>query len=177
MARRRNSLRHPQYDYTQPGAYFITICAKKGKPIFGQIVDGRMQYTPLGEIARQVWDDLSTRHPHIEVEIFVVMPNHVHALIWIRTQVGEAGTARSYGKPVAGSLSVLINAYKTAVTKRASQADISGEGALWQRNFYDRIVRDEQELAYVKEYIRMNPYRWQEDQLHPDAPPNQFNRW
>ena len=74
MKRRRNSLRHPDHDYTRPGAYFITICAYKGNALFGQIVDGVMQLNPLGLIAHQAWLDLPKRHSHLSVDPFVIMP-------------------------------------------------------------------------------------------------------
>lgn len=177
MKQRRNSLRHPHYDYTETGAYFITICAHKGISIFGRIVDTTMQLNPLGHIAHQAWLDLPSRHPHIGVEPFVIMPNHVHALVWILTEIVTKGSAREYGKPIAGSISTVVNAYKVSVTKLAISAGLIPGPPLWQRNFYDRIVRDERELANIQEYIRTNPARWLGDQLHPDAPPNSFNQW
>lgn len=177
MKRRRNSLRHSHHDYTRPGAYFITICAHKGISIFGRIVDAAVDLNPLGQIAHQAWLDLPSRHHHIDVDPFVIMPNHVHALIWIRVEGPTTGTAREFGKAVAGSISTLVNAYKVAVTKTAINAGLIPGPPLWQGNFYDRIVRDERELANIQEYIRTNPARWLDDQLHPDAPPNSFNQW
>ena len=177
MKRRRNSLRHPTYDYTRPGAYFITLCAYKGNALFGQIVDGVMQLNPLGQIAHQAWLDLPKRHPHLSVDPFVIMPNHGHAMLWIHTDTTETGTPRQYAKPIAGSVSTLVNAYKVSVTKQAIHAGLIPGPPLWQRNFYDRIVRDERELVNIQEYIRTNPVRWLTDQLHPDASPNSFNQW
>ena len=177
MKKRRNSLRHPNHSYTQPGAYFITICAYKGMPVFGHIVDDGMELNALGRIAQRVWLELPSRHTYITVDPFVIMPNHVHALIWIQAEVAEGSTAREYGKPVAASIPTLVNAYKGSVTKMADNAGLVKGPALWQRNFYDRIVRSERELVNVQEYIRTNPARWQQDQLHPDAPPNSFNQW
>ena len=177
MQRRRNSLRHPDHDYTRPGAYFITICAYKGNALFGQIVDGVMQLNPLGQIAHQAWVDLPKRHPQISVDPFVIMPNHGHAVISILAETGKAGIPRQYAKPVAGSISTVVNAYKVSVTKLAIHAGLIPGPPLWQRNFYDHIVRTDQELANIREYIRTNPARWLADQLHPDAPPNMFNQW
>lgn len=156
MKQRRNSLRHPNHSYTQPGAYFITICAYKGMSVFGRVVDGQMELNPLGRIAHQAWLDLSTRNTYIQVEPFVVMPNHVHALIWIRTEAAEGDTAREYGKPVAGSIPTLVNAYKGAVTKMANNARLTPGPSLWQRNFYDRIVRSERELVNVQDIANPN---------------------
>ena len=180
--RRRNSMRYAGYDYTQPGAYFVTICAQRGQPIFGVVVDHAMQLNPLGVLAQQAWVDLAAKHAHVTVDSSVVMPNHAHALLWIvepaiHDGLSVAGTPRQYGKPIAGSLSTLINAYKMTVTKRAIAAGLIPGPPLWQRNFWDRIVRDERELANVRHYIATNPARWLDDQLHPAAPPNRFNQW
>ena len=180
--RRRNSMRYAGYDYTQPGAYFVTICAYRGRSIFGTVVDQAMRLNPLGMIAQDAWPDLAKQHAHIRVDCSVVMPNHAHALLWIvetavRDGVSVAGQPRRYGQPIAGSVSTLVNAYKMTVTKRAISAGLIPGPPLWQRNFWDRIVRDERELANIRQYIAANPARWIEDQLHPDAPPNQFNQW
>lgn len=182
MYRRRNSLRHQKYDYTQPGAYFVTICAHRGQSIFGWVNEnGEMQHSSLGDIAHQSWLDFAQNHPEIEIDCFIVMPNHIHVLLWIRAIVdGEivqaTGKKRAFGDAIAGSLSTLIGAYKGGVTQRVQNAGVAYTAPLWHRNFHDHIVRGEAELARIREYIRANPQRWKEDKLHPDAPPNEFNR-
>ena len=95
MKQRRNSLRHPDHDYTRPGAYFITICAHKGVSVFGRIVDKDMLLNPLGKIAHQAWLDLPARHPQIKVDTFVIMPNHVHVLLWILGEIAAGETGRA----------------------------------------------------------------------------------
>ncbi|MBX3001595.1 MAG: hypothetical protein KF893_23940 [Caldilineaceae bacterium] len=124
MKQRRNSLRHPNHSYTQPGAYFITICAHKGISFFGRVVSDVMELNVLGRIIHQRWLDLPNRHPHIKLDPFVIMPNHVHALIWIQMEIAEGSTAREYDKPIAGSISTLVNAHKGAVTKMAGNAGL-----------------------------------------------------
>jgi len=176
-------LRHEQYDYTQPGAYFVTFCAHRGCCLFGQVDDnGAMNRNPLGEIAHSAWLGFAQNHPEIDIDCLVVMPNHIHVLLWILALVDgkivqATSQKRAFGDAIAGSLSTLIGAYKGGVTQKAKKTGIFTGSPLWQRNFYDRIVRGEEELARIREYIRTNPQRWKEDKLHPDAPPNEFNRW
>ena len=179
--RRRNSLRHATFDYTQPAAYFVTFCCHKGQSLFGCIREGSMLLNPLGEIADRAWHKFAERHPEIELDAFVVMPNHVHVLLWICASLEPAAAnapkkERQFGHAIAGSLSTRIGAYKSAVTQKAKLAGLLPDAALWQRNFYDHIVRSESDLLLIRAYIRDNPARWHEDKLHPDNPPNEFNR-
>lgn len=178
---RRNSLRHPKYDYTNAGAYFVTICAHQGRSLFGQIAEQTMILNRLGQIADIAWREFADRHPETMLDQFVIMPNHVHVLLWLT----ESSTVdsqqdeekqRKFGDAIAGSLSTLIGVYKGAVTQKASHEKLIPGPPLWQRNFYDRIVRNESELQRIRNYIETNPARWIEDQLHPAAPPNQFNQ-
>ncbi len=178
--RRNNSMRYAGYDYTAPGAYFVTICAEQGRPVFGQVVDGVMQLNPLGEIALACWLAFARKHaPTITVLAVCVMPNHVHVLLVFAEVMSSADgpdpVVRRFGQPIAGSLSSLVGAYKAEVSRQAKQHGLIPGGSLWQRNFWDRIVRDERELETVRAYIESNPARWLEDQLHPKAAPNKFN--
>jgi REP element-mobilizing transposase RayT len=178
---RRNSLRRPHYNYSQPGAYFVTFCSNNGQPIFGQIENQTMCLNPLGEIADRGWYEIAKRHPEIEIDTFVVMPNHIHVLLWLHcvpqaAERIEPEEVRRFGRPITGSISTLIGAYKGSVTQKARRARLILDGPLWQRNFHDHIVRNESELERIRGYINNNPTRWLEDQLHPDAPPNEFNR-
>jgi putative transposase len=171
--RRRNSLRHATFDYTQPAAYFVTFCCHKGQSLFGRVEDQTMILNPLGGIADRAWHEFAGRHSETEVDRFVVMPNHVHVLLWIRSSPDSATQnapkqERKFGDAIAGSLSTLIGGYKSTVTQKAKLAGLLPGAALWQRNFYDHIVRNEPDLLRIREYIRNNPARWDEDKLHPD---------
>lgn len=179
--RRRNSLRHKSFDYTSAGAYFVTFCAKHGRCLFGQVVDGEMLLNPLGEIAHQAWKTIIERRSNAYLDEHVIMPNHGHALIWLHVAPEEMQPARptkprKFGDAIAGSLSTLVGSYKSLVTQRAERCGLIIDPSLWQANFHDRIVRGEQELQRIRDYIRTNPARWLDDQLHPGAAPNQFNR-
>ena len=134
----------------------------------------------LGQIASAAWPALAQRHGDFVLDAFVVMPNHVHALVWLQSNDANCVAplvtpGRDFGPREAGSLSVLVGAYKSSVTQQARQKRVLPVPVLWQRNFYDNIVRDDEGLAQIREYIRQNPARWCEDLLHPAAP-NRFHR-
>jgi putative transposase len=103
----RQSIRLSDYDYTQPGAYFITICTHQRKPLLGFISDGKMFLTPNGKIVQSCWSEIKEHFPHIELSVFMVMPNHIHGVILIHEPVVEFFSRRtaqeSFGKPINGS--------------------------------------------------------------------------
>lgn len=179
--RRRNSLRHPHYDYTRPGAYFVTICQYRRHCVFGTVVDQTMILNPLGQLATDCLTTFEVRHTSVTIDTAIIMPNHVHILLWINCDPGKISTnikpkEGKFGDAIAGSLSTLMGAYKGSVTQLARNRSLWARSPLWQDDFYDHIVRNEDELARIRDYIVNNPARWHEDQLHPDAPTNPFNR-
>ena len=183
--RQRRSLRYKGYDYTAPGAYFVTICAFQGRCSFGQITEYTMIGNPVSQIVERCWAEIPQHYPQVALDESTVMPNHVHGILWItegessesaRTG-GHDPVQRKFGEPIAGSLSTMIGTYKAAVTRQAKDAGLIPGPPLWHGRFWDRIIRVDKELAHIRDYIRSNPARWVEDQLHPNAPPNQFNQW
>lgn len=183
--RRRNSLRYEGYDYTTPNAYSITICAYHGQCIFGQVIDHEMVLNPLGEIADRCCVEFGTRHARIELNAYVIMPNHVHILFTILEWLVQGATdseqervakQRKFGDAIAGSVSTYMGGYKGAVTQKAKNQGLIPGPPLWQGKFYDHIVRGDTDFERQYSYIQSNPARWLADQLHPDAPPNKFNR-
>ena len=179
--RRNNSMRHPHFDYSSAGAYFVTICVSQRICLFGTISGGVMCLNELGRIASEAWPALAKHHADFVLDTFVVMPNHVHALLWVRPPDDgqppiESTHQRGFGGRSASSLSVLVGAYKSSVTQQTRRRRLLPVPVLWQRNFYDNIVRNDDVLAQVREYIRENPARWCEDLLHPAAASNRFNR-
>ena len=179
--RRRNSLRHVAHDYSAPGAYFVTLCVYRRRCVFGQVVAHAMVLTPLGQLAQDGLVDFGKRQAAlVTVDAAVVMPNHVHLLLWLGADPDHLATVghnkpRQFGNAVAGSLSTLIGGYKNSVTQRAKNRGFIPGPPLWQDNLHDHIVRDDASLVRIRHYIQTNPMRWLEDQLHPDAPPNRFN--
>jgi putative transposase len=143
--RHRRSIRLPDYDYSQPGAYFITMVTYRRDFLFGEIVDGEMRLSPMGHIASEHWRAIPEHFPHVELGAYVVMPNHVHGIIMIngRSDAGASerrGTTMScpnpregFGKPVKGSIPTIIRSYKASVTNRIQKE--FNAAAIWQRNY------------------------------------------
>ncbi|MCY4448109.1 MAG: transposase [Chloroflexi bacterium] len=172
----RRSIRLKGYDYTQVGAYFVTIAVRGRLALFGEVVDGEVRLSGAGEMAREVWQAMPQRFPFVEMDAFVVMLDHVHGIVVIRGDGAGApiGDARVSGRagaaPTARALGDVVGAYKSLTTA----AYIRGvhdagwplfHGRLWQRNFYERVVRDECELNELRAYIRDNPLRWEQGGL------------
>ena len=164
VALRRRSLRLPGWDYRSPGSYFITVCANNWEPLFGLVVDGEVRLNEYGWIVQVEWLRTPLVRPHAAVDSFVVMPNHFHGILVLAEDRQEAsGSAGSFGKPVAGSLGAIVGQFKAAVTKQINH--IRGAPALqvWQRNYFEHLVRTEDELNLTRHYIEANPAHWPED--------------
>lgn len=166
---RRRSIRLRDYDYSRAGAFFVTICAFQRKDLFGDVMDGALQLNEMGKAAQECWNDIPGHFPDIELDEFVVMPNHLHGIVVTnrRCTACRARVDESFGQPVAGSLATIIRSFKSAATKRINTLrDIPG-APVWQRNYYERIIRDDRELDGIRQYIIDNPSRWEEDENHP----------
>ncbi|MGD2158116.1 MAG: hypothetical protein PVG14_06515 [Anaerolineales bacterium] len=173
---RRRSIRLKGYDYSQAGAYFVTICTYQRECLLGDIVDGEMVLNELGEIIRQEWFKSGRIRTNVELhdDEFVVMPNHVHGIIWIKApDVGarrrRAPTKEEFGKPVPGSITTIIRGYKSAVTRRINQLQDTPSAPVWQRNYYERVVRNHRELDAILKYIQNNPQQWDQDRENPEV--------
>ncbi|MCC5627067.1 transposase [Nostoc sphaeroides CHAB 2801] len=170
----RHSIRLKGHDYTQHGAYFITICTRGRQCLFGNVVNGEMQLNSLGNIALNCWQTIPAHFSHIELDTFVVMPNHIHGILIITdnpvgarhclalNQHPERNTEK-FGKPVRGSISTVIGSYKSVVSKRINIIWQTKGQSIWQRNFYEHIGREEKSIDNIREYIVNNPQRWADD--------------
>ena len=154
--RKRKPTRLSGYDYSSPGFYFATICTHQRECRFRQVIDGEMHLNNAGKIAWQGWEPLSRGYPNIGIEHFVVMPNHVHGLIEIKPF-----DVFQHKKP--HDLSEIIRGFKTWSAIRINRVQNSAGAPVWQRSFYDQIIRNEKQLQTVVDYIRMNSERWDED--------------
>ena len=177
---RRAPLRLPAYDYAQVGAYFVTIVTHGRISLFGEIIDGDMRINRLGSITQAIWTELPKHFKGISTDQFVIMPNHVHGIIHITDVVGtqHAAPAKSHVHP--GSLGAIVRSFKAAVSKRCKQQDVVSAATIWQRNYYDHVIRDENELARIREYIATNPLRWSLDPENPfaaQAEPKDSSPW
>jgi REP element-mobilizing transposase RayT len=169
----RHSIRLPGYDYTGAGAYFVTVCTDARECLFGQIIDGEMCLDAYGEIALECWQAIPAHCPYIGLDAFVVMPNHIHGILILKDtaiQPVHPPAQERFAKPVAGSLPSIMRLYKAAVTRRINSLHGTLARAVWQRNYYEHIIRDLDALEQIRAYIATNPLRWEEDQLHPDNP-------
>lgn len=164
----RRSIRLPGYDYTSAGAYFITLCTHDRACMFGKIVNGEMQLNALGEIVRAEWELTGRLRPEIELGPYVMMPNHFHAIVWLIDRTGTARRAPSveqFGKPVAGSIPTIVRAFKSAMTRQINAFRGTPGAPVWQRNYYEHIIRDESSYQTIAAYILNNPARWEQDRL------------
>lgn len=188
----RRSIRLKGYDYAQVGAYFVTLCAEDRECLFGDIVAGEMRLNDFGEMVAETWVWLGAQYPYVELDEWVVMPNHLHGIIVIgddgrggsRTaptnQSRTAPTIDSRTAPTIGSgtaptdkrkpLGRLIGAFKTVSTKRINLMRGTPGVSLWQRNYYEHIIRDEESLNRIRQYILDNPRCWAFDDDNPVAP-------
>jgi REP element-mobilizing transposase RayT len=145
----RHTIRVPGFDYSDPGYYMITACIQDRRMLFGRIRSGRMELNGFGKIAERCIRDVPCHFNHIDVDEWIVMPDHVHVILEIRN-IGR-GTAcraptlvRRFGKPERGSIPTIVGAFKSAVTKRI-RGITKTDNVIWQRNYWERIIRDSEE--------------------------------
>jgi len=159
---RIESTRLKEYDYSQPGEYFVTICTHTHKCLFGEVINEKMILSNIGSIVKQYWEDIPNHFPNIELDAFVIMPNHIHGIIVIKDEnnfgrdVQLNVSARI--SPKKGSLSVIIRTYKAAVTRECRNKGLNGFH--WQPRFYEHIISEEKELHNIRDYIIDNPLKW-----------------
>lgn len=168
-ASHRHSIRIPDYDYTQNGSYFITICSYKRDCLFGDLIGEEIRLNEFGIIARDEWLATAKMRPDIELDEFVVMPNHIHGILTInrRGTMHRAPTSERFGRPTSDSIPSIIRGYKSSVTIRANRLRQTHGTKIWQRNYYEHVIRDEAELNSIREYIIFNIAKWAEDENNP----------
>jgi REP element-mobilizing transposase RayT len=187
----RRSIRLKGYDYSRVGAYFVTVCAWNKECLFGEIKDGEMLFNEYGEIVMKCWDAIPSHFPHVETDEFIVMPNHVHGIVFINNCRGEVSSPfsevvapnsktktasiQSRKTPEGGetpplrkfTLGQIVAYFKYQTAKQINQICNTPGQTVWQRNYYEHIIRDERELQAIREYIRYNPLKWDEDEENP----------
>jgi len=171
----RRSIRLQEYDYRQPGAYFVTICTRKRECLLGEIVDGKMVLNSYGEIVKDEWFHSAQIRPEIELDFFVVMPNHIHGIMTIREDMQSSvrATGRSPLRDHRNtlpqkSLGSFVAGLKASITKRINEIRGIPGTPFWQRNYYEHVIRNEIDLDEIRQYIENNPFKWLEDENHPD---------
>ena len=205
----RKSLRLPDYDYSQPGAYFVTIVTGRRKCLFGEIENGTIKLSILGQIVEKVWENLPERFPNIICDNYIIMPNHIHGIIEIiaagfapaeniirqpqglplqhtienftnipnaqnQSDPVGAGLApaednfgQPQGLPLQHTIGDIVGAYKSLVSGeclKVFKARNEMMGKLWQRNYYEHVIRDERDYEAIVDYIQTNPDNWERDE-------------
>ena len=147
----RRSLRLPGYDYSRAGAYFITACTQNRVMLFGGVIDGDVRLNEMGTIVQQTWEDLPRHYLGIALDAFIVMPNHVHGIIILAHE-----SERRHAIPE------IVRGFKTFSARRVNER-AGKSGVLWQRGYYEHVIRNEKALDRIRAYIANNPARWADD--------------
>ncbi len=173
---RRNSLRLRGYDYGSSGVYFVTLCLRDRLCLLGKVAQDQMRLNRFGLTVAECWERLPLRYPHVELDEWIVMPNHLHGIIAICEDAGgsrPAPTSPDAGAPDVGArvklLGQLLGAFKTTSARRINQMRGTPGASVWQRNYFDHIVRTDQELERIRSYIAENPAKWSTDRENPAA--------
>lgn len=185
----RRSIRLKDYDYSRSGAYFVTVCAKERACLFGNLTKGQLQINQPGQMIMRWWSELPRKFSGVEIDEFVIMPNHLHGIIRIvgvenNGQPGVVGADRCVcpdinnkdpeaGEHTGSPLHRMVQWFKTMTTNEYIRGIHEREwerfnGKLWQRNYYEHVIRDDLELHVIREYIRYNPLKWEEDDENPN---------
>ena len=175
----RKSTRLKGYDYALPGAYFVTLVTQGHKCLFGEVVEGVANLNHNGMIVENALKDLPNHYPQVRIETFSIMPNHVHAIIEIKEVDSGRGGSQYKGNTAQGvrktrpyrktdhGLPEIIRALKSFSARRINLRRNTPGVAVWQRNYYDRIIRNEEEFRRIHLYIIENPRNWAEDEENP----------
>ena len=178
----RKSIRLQEYDYSLSGWYYVTICANNRKNIFGRITNGKMIFNPAGIIVKEEWTKSKEIRKNIDLDYYVIMPNHLHGIIIIEQSIDGRGELNSpkdnntrrmqYAstddkfKSPSQTLGAIVRGFKSSVTKRLRELNEDLKLNVWQRNYYEHIIRNDYDLHRIRTYIRNNPIRWYVDEYY-----------
>jgi len=167
----RRSIRLCETDYSVPGMYFVTICVKNRECLFGEVIDGEIRLGEYGEVAKQCWEGIPSHFLDAVIDEYVIMPNHIHGVIEIVDHVGAENflplqpKPHGYQRVTPRSIASIVRGFKIGVTKWWRENGY--EGGLWQRNYYEHIIRNDKSLNQIRQYIRDNPFNWGIDENNP----------
>jgi len=179
------NIRLAEYDYSREGSYYVTICAQDRRCLFGDIRNGEMRPNECGKIVKRCWEELVDHYSGICLDMFVIMPNHVHGIIVITGDVTVNHNVGDGLKPVGEGLkpsptntdddnikchglTEIVRAFKTFSARKINEKRGTQGQKVWQRNYYEHIIRNERSLARIREYIYDNPRYWQTDDENPE---------
>ncbi|MBI3781192.1 MAG: transposase [candidate division NC10 bacterium] len=179
---RRRPLRLRGFDYSREGAYFVTICTRNRECLLGDVMKGKMRLNDVGRMVQTVWDGLPERFPTVELDASVVMPNHLHGILIIvgaglalpmRGAASSAPTGSGFT-----TLSKVLRAFKSMSAIGVNRLLSRSGKPFWQRNYYEHVIRSEESLNRIREYIVTNPLRWEVDRENPGRKgEDEFDHW
>ncbi|MCG2720893.1 MAG: hypothetical protein L6290_02600 [Thermodesulfovibrionales bacterium] len=179
----RRSIRLKGHDYSQTGAYFVTVCSLNKECMFGEIKHGTAGLNEYGEMVMKCWNEIPGHFINVECDEFVVMPNHIHGVIFINNCRGEVSSPFSSDSDTIKftqqggetppllrkiTLGQIVAYFKYQTAKTINQIRNTLGTSIWQRNYYEHIIRDDRELQAIREYIRYNPLKWNDDEENPE---------
>ena len=171
--RHRRSIRLPSFDYANSRFYFITLVCDSRQVLFGDVVSGTTDLSDLGKLAEEELLFVPGIRKEIAIDAYVIMPNHLHAVVEIRKVDAQESPSTGSKRPATGptprSLSGMVAGYKAAVTRRWRAEIGNPDVIVWQRNFYEHVVRDQEDYRAILAYIDDNPRRWSEDSENPNC--------
>jgi len=170
----RRSIRLQGYDYATPGAYFVTLCIQNRECLLGEIrAEGELHLNDAGRMATECWSAIPTHFPHATMDTFIVMPNHIHGVIILgvgakhsRSPANASPLPANGTQP--GSLAALVQNFKSVSTRKINAQRAIPGIPVWQRNYYEHIIRNDDDLRRIRQYIANNPARWALDQVNPE---------
>jgi putative transposase len=164
----RKPIRFKEYDYSQPGEYFITICTKDKKCMFGSIANGKMDLNEKGRIVDRCWRGIPEHFPFVDLDEYVTMPNHFHGIIIINENNCRGEVISPLRKQTLGNI---VAYFKYQSTKLINELQGTSGVKVWQRNYYDRVIRNDKELQNIQDYISNNVITWAFEKEHPENTP------
>lgn len=170
----RRSLRLKGYDYAGAGWYFVTLCTWQRECLFGEVVDGGMRLNDAGGLVESLLHEMTQRFPNVVMDSLVIMPNHIHLIVsFVGAGLGpphelDQSTTQKGAASRAPTLGDVICAFKSISAIRINKLRNNPGGPVWQRNYYERVIRDDDELGAIREYIATNPLQWDADNNHPN---------
>jgi putative transposase len=176
----RKSIRLSEYDYSFPNWYYITICTYERRNLFGKINNDKLILNKLGKVVEEEWIKTKEIRKYVDLDYFVIMPNHLHGIIIIEQSIEDVGATRRVAQNkedraiqriaptkktlISNSLGSIIGQFKSKVTKRLREISGNSDLKIWQRNYYEHIIRNEIDLQNIRKYITLNPLKWEIDE-------------
>jgi len=179
----RRSIRLKDYDYSQAGAYFVTTRTKNAHSLFGDIIGEESRLNEVGRIVEACWSEIPHHFPNVDLDEYVVMPNHLHGILVLLDQdckgtACRAPTAEQFTRPTPMSIPTIVRSFKAAVTRYVHLTHRLSTASIWQRNYYEHVIRDDRSLDRIREHILTNPLRWALDRENPNRTgEDEFDLW